>query len=671
VVDLAPRSLMPHTNSQPTTAGPQAPAVRRAVILAAGKGTRLQPLTANVPKCLVEVGGVPLLERALRALASQGVAEVVIVIGYGGDVIRDRIGSDFGNVAIRYVDAPDFATTNNIRSLWDARDYLDQDILLLEADVAFDAEVITALLREPGSSAAVAPYQRPLSGTVVHHNERNQVTSFTLGAEQGPTFDLATALKTVNIYLLREALLRDELLPRLCRAVEAGHVDRYYETILQQAVAEDALTTLAAVDVSASRWYEVDDHRDLDAAEFLFQDRDAQYDRIQQLHGSYWRYGFTDHSYLYNMHFPPPEMLEVFRDDLHEVVTNYPVGQNEVARLTADWTGADPDNLAIANGAAELIKILGNQFMQRMTIPTPSFNEYEAVIPAAGLNRFPLTPGTFELDVDAFAESAIQWQSDTAIVVTPNNPTALSVSREDILRLARRLEPHNCRLIVDESFIEFARAGSAGSVEDVIEQHPNLVVIKSLSKVFGIAGLRIGYLLSADRDLIDAVRAALPIWNINGLAEEFLRTVGRYRAAFAASCDLTRSAAAQLYEDLRALPGIDPIEPDANFILARLTNPLASAPEVARRLYIEHNILIKDCAAKSMPEAARYLRIASRTPEENRVLVEALAAVLQPARPAPALTPAQLPARSLADVPSSRADVHRSAVRAETGSAGD
>ncbi|MBT5774191.1 MAG: aminotransferase class I/II-fold pyridoxal phosphate-dependent enzyme [Dehalococcoidia bacterium] len=638
---------MPHTNSQPTTAGPQAPAVRRAVILAAGKGTRLQPLTANVPKCLVEVGGVPLLERALRALASQGVAEVVIVIGYGGDVIRDRIGSDFGNVAIRYVDAPDFATTNNIRSLWDARDYLDQDILLLEADVAFDAEVITALLREPGSSAAVAPYQRPLSGTVVHHNERNQVTSFTLGAEQGPTFDLATALKTVNIYLLREALLRDELLPRLCRAVEAGHVDRYYETILQQAVAEDALTTLAAVDVSASRWYEVDDHRDLDAAEFLFQDRDAQYDRIQQLHGSYWRYGFTDHSYLYNMHFPPPEMLEVFRDDLHEVVTNYPVGQNEVARLTADWTGADPDNLAIANGAAELIKILGNQFMQRMTIPTPSFNEYEAVIPAAGLNRFPLTPGTFELDVDAFAESAIQWQSDTAIVVTPNNPTALSVSREDILRLARRLEPHNCRLIVDESFIEFARAGSAGSVEDVIEQHPNLVVIKSLSKVFGIAGLRIGYLLSADRDLIDAVRAALPIWNINGLAEEFLRTVGRYRAAFAASCDLTRSAAAQLYEDLRALPGIDPIEPDANFILARLTNPLASAPEVARRLYIEHNILIKDCAAKSMPEAARYLRIASRTPEENRVLVEALAAVLQPARPAPALTPAQLTDHSL------------------------
>jgi histidinol-phosphate/aromatic aminotransferase/cobyric acid decarboxylase-like protein/choline kinase len=662
---------MSHTDSQPNTAVPEAPAVRRAIILAAGKGTRLQPLTADVPKCLVEVGGVPLLQRALRALASQGVVEAVIVIGYGGDVIRDRIGSHFANVAIRYVDAPDFDTTNNIRSLWDARDYLDQDILLLEADVAFDAAVVTALLRQPGSSAAVAPYQRSLSGTVVRQNEHNDVTSFTLGAEQGPTFDLSTALKTVNIYLLREQLLRDAVVPCLCRAVEAGHVDRYYETVLQECVAKGKLTNLTAVDVSASRWYEIDDHRDLDAAEFLFRDRDAQYDRIQQLHGSYWRYGFTDHSYLYNMHFPPPAMLEVFRDDLHEVVTNYPVGQKEVAHLAADWTGANPDNLAIANGAAELIKILGNQFMQRLTIPTPSFNEYEAVIPGAGLNRFPLTPGTFELDVDAFAESAIQWQSDTAIVVTPNNPTALSVSREDILRLARRLEPQGCRLIVDESFIEFARAASEGSVEDAIEHHPNLVVIKSLSKVFGIAGLRIGYLLSADRDLINAVRAALPIWNINGLAEEFLRTVGRYRAEFAASCDLTRSAAAQLHEDLRTLPGIDPIEPDANFILARLTDPLASAPEVARRLYIEHNILIKDCAAKSMPEAARYLRIASRTPEENSVLVTALAAVLQPPhltseQPTPPTT-----ARSLADVTRSRTDDYRSPVRVQTGSASD
>ena len=123
--------------------------------------------------------------------------------------------------------------------------------------------------------------------------------------------------------------------------------------------------------VSASRWSEIDDDRDLDAAEFQFLDRDAQFDRIQKLHGAYWRYGFVDHSYLYNMHFPPQEMLDVFHSHLREIVTNYPVAQKEVAKLVANWTGANPEHLAVANGAAELIKILGNQFEKRVTIPTP------------------------------------------------------------------------------------------------------------------------------------------------------------------------------------------------------------------------------------------------------------------------------------------------------------
>ena len=454
------------------------------------------------------------------------------------------------------------------------------------------------------------------------------MTSFVLGADQDRQFHFADSFKTVNIYVLRENLLRETLVPRLCLAIEAGHVDRYYETILRDCVADGSLTDLAAVDVSANRWYEIDDRRDLEAARFLFLDRSAQFDRIQKLHGAYWRYGFTDHSYLYNMHFPPLEMLEGFRADLRDLVTNYPVAQKELARLVSDWTGADPDNLAVANGAAELIKILGEQFVRRLTIPAPSFNEYEEVVDAAGLNRFPLEQETFELDVDAFAESAIRWRSDTAVVVTPNNPTAVSVSREDILHLARLLESHDCRLVVDESFIEFSRAGGSGSVEGDVAAYPNLVVIKSMSKVFGIAGLRLGYLLSADRAFVRRVRRSLPIWNVNALAEEFLRVVGRYRGEFAESCELTRTTCRELYTDLSALPGLDCVEPDANFVLGRMTDPTATASDFARRLYVEHNILIKDCSGKSMPDANRYLRIASRTPAENRVLVEALAALL-------------------------------------------
>jgi len=152
--------------------------VGRAVILAAGRGSRLQALTGDVAKCLVEVGGEPLLERALRALASQGVTGAIVVVGYMCDVVRERIGSRFAGMAICYVEAPDYATTNNIRSLWNVHDYLDRDVLLLEADIAFNASVIAVLLAEPGNSAAVAPYDLALSGTVVRRDRDGRVTSF-------------------------------------------------------------------------------------------------------------------------------------------------------------------------------------------------------------------------------------------------------------------------------------------------------------------------------------------------------------------------------------------------------------------------------------------------------------------------------------------------------------
>ena len=141
-------------------------AVRRAVILAAGMGDRLQPLTSEMPKCLVELNGQPLLLRALSGLAEHGIREAVVVIGYKGDVVRRRVGERFAGVDVRYVEAPDYATTNNIRSLWDAREYLDEDILLLEADVAFDSAVIASLLECQGSSAAVAPHHGGPSGTI-------------------------------------------------------------------------------------------------------------------------------------------------------------------------------------------------------------------------------------------------------------------------------------------------------------------------------------------------------------------------------------------------------------------------------------------------------------------------------------------------------------------------
>jgi len=602
--------------------------VRRAIILAAGKGNRIQPLTANIPKCLIEVGGESLIERALLALSLQHVNEAVIVVGYKASLIRERIGIFFNGIQITYVDAYDYETTNNIRSLWDARNYLNEDVLLLEADVIFDSSLIFDLLQEKYSSAAVSPNHSALSGTLINRDEQHHITKFIMGNDHDQLPKDADLFKTVNIYLLRKALLQEKIIPRLDREIQAGHENTYYESVFRDFVEKEPINEFIAVDVSKNRWYEIDDHRDLDAAEFLFSTRSQQFDRIQELHGAYWRYGFTDHAYLYNMHFPPTEMLDVFRQNLPEIISNYPVAQPELARLVANWTGTDPSYLAVANGASELIKILGNHFIHRLIIPAPSFNEYEQIIQRDKLHLFPLDPDTFNLDIDEFAHAIIQSGADTAVIVTPNNPTAISVTPDELIKLANLLRNENCRLIVDESFIEFSTLGSNGSLENLIEDYPNLAVIKSMSKVFGIAGLRLGYILSSDRNFIDTIRDSLPIWNVNGMAEEFLHAVGRYRTEFVESCNQTRSDCIALYEDLKLTPGIEPIEPDANFVFCKLSNPDVNGLEIARRLYIEHNILIKDCTNKSMPEADRYLRIASRTQAENKILVDALVSVL-------------------------------------------
>lgn len=603
--------------------------VRRAIILAAGRGARLGPLTTSAPKCLVKVNGDPIVFRALRALTVAGVSEVAIVVGYGAEQVKEQVGPHYAGLSVTYVPAPRFNATGNIYSLWEARDLCDQDILLIEGDMVFDSDVLTHLQEVPGNSMAVAPYRAAMSGTVVLRDEHRRVTSFVLKDDQLTGADYSDAFKTVNIYLLRANLLREHVLPELARQIESGNDQEYYEVVLRDLVAAGSIPDLVAVDVSASRWYEVDDHRDLELAEFRFLERSSQFDRLRQMHGSYWQYGAVDHVHpAHNPHFPPTELLNELRGDLNRIVSSYPTAQLELDRLVATWTNSEPECVVVGNGSSQLIRILGEHLVEHLALPVPTFNEYENVMHPTRLTRFPLEKDTFTLDIDSFVEAVRTSGSDVAVVVTPNIPTALTIKPKVILGLAEQLSECGCRLVVDESFVDFSRAGRAGSVESAIQSHSNLVVMKSMSKVFGVPGLRLGYLLTADLGFASEVRSHLPIWNVNGVGEAFLRRVGRYRAEFETSCALVYETCQLLYQDLRAMPGISPFAPDANFVFCATSVPGMTAVDLARRLYLEHGILVKDCSYNTLPSGDRFLQIGSRSYEENRVLVEALSSLL-------------------------------------------
>jgi histidinol-phosphate/aromatic aminotransferase/cobyric acid decarboxylase-like protein len=363
--------------------------------------------------------------------------------------------------------------------------------------------------------------------------------------------------------------------------------------------------------------------KNLDTAE-----KNEQFETIETLHGGYWRYGFIDHAYLYNLYFPPERFFTQLASQIHELVLNYPVAQNVLAGLVGSLIAQPPERIVVGNGAAELIKIVSGHLAKKLIIPVPSFNEYANAAPPENVIEFALAAPSFQLDVDQFAAEALRTKADIAVVVSPNNPTSLLVPKADLLRLLDKLAAHDCMLIVDESFIDFAQDRDLETLEGEIDKYPNLVIFKSMSKAYGICGLRIGYLLTANALFADQVRQGLHIWNLNGFAETFLVHAPEYQQEFLASCERVRADRDQFYQELCAISGLKVYRPDANYIFCRLPDWAPSAPEVARSLFVESNIYIKHCQGKTMPESNRYVRISSRTQAENTLVAEALRAIV-------------------------------------------
>jgi len=360
-----------------------------------------------------------------------------------------------------------------------------------------------------------------------------------------------------------------------------------------------------------------------------YKNQSEKYEYIKTQHGGYYRHGFIDHAYLYNLYFPPEAIFTTFKEKMHDLALNYPVAQDDLAGLIGNIIDQPSERIIVGNGAAELIKIISGKVAKKLIVPVPSFNEYVNAAPSESVVEFPLEFPSFQLDVDKFASEVIRVKADVAIVITPNNPTSMLVPKEDLIKLAKKLETHNCMLVIDESFLDFSKNPDQISLEQEIENFPNIAILKSMSKSYGIGGIRIGYMLTANSKFAQQVRSGVHIWNINGFAEEFLRQLPNYKQDFIESCKLVREDRDSLYNDLLNIKGMTVYKPDANFVFCRLPDDAPNASTISKKLFIEYNIYIKECGGKSQPDSNRYLRIASRTRNENKKLVEALINVIK------------------------------------------
>lgn len=237
--------------------------ITTALLLAAGTGSRLQPLTHDAPKCLTEVNGTTILERLIRCLRSRGFKRVVVVVGHLGICVRKAFNDWAADIAVEFIHSPKYRTTNNIYSLWLARRAIPEPFLLIESDLVFDPALLDGMLElDRIAVSRVLPW---MNGTTVALDRRRQVTRFRAGV---PLASDENAYKTVNMYSFSPPTWR-RVADRLDEHVSAGRVGGYYETVIAELVAEGSVF-LQAVLFDNQRWYEIDTLEDLHEAERLF-----------------------------------------------------------------------------------------------------------------------------------------------------------------------------------------------------------------------------------------------------------------------------------------------------------------------------------------------------------------------------------------------------------------
>lgn len=600
----------------------------QAVILAAGMGRRLGDYTKNNTKCMVKVNGEALIDRLLNQLSALDLKRVVIVVGYEAQKLVDYIGDRYSDkLNIVYVDNPVYDKTNNIYSLALTKDMLQEDdTLLIESDLIFDDRMFRMIMDDPYPNLAlVAKYESWMDGTMVRIDDDNNIVNFI--TKKAFTYsDAESYYKTVNIYKFSRDFLAQKYVPFLDAYCSALGNNEYYEQVLRVICMLDN-SELKALPVGDVKWYEIDDVQDLDIAETLFDSDESRLSKYMSRYGGYWRFpGMLDYCYLVNPYFPSDRMKDELRANFDELLVQYPSGMYVNSLIAGKCFGVRQEYIVPGNGAAELIKsLMENTQGKRLGVIYPTFEEYPNRKAKEDIVVFVPDTEDFHYTVDDLIGCFSSNPVDILLLINPDNPSGNYIPVQDIFRLADWCSARSIRLIVDESFVDFSSDFPGNSLLDnsILERYPGLTVVKSISKSFGVPGLRLGVLASSDPDVVASVRKDVSIWNINSFAEFFMQIYTKYEADYIRSAEKFRAERKRFYDDLKTIPFLKVFESEANYFLCEVLPPYTSQT-LAVRLLKEFNILIKDCAGKKAFNGRDFVRLAVRNSADNHRLVESL-----------------------------------------------
>lgn len=599
----------------------------QAIILAAGMGRSMGDLTKDVNKCMIEINGVSLIDRLLQQLSNLALNKVVIVVGYQAQKLKQHIGDKYkGKLDIEYVANPQYETTNNVFSLSLTKQYLQEDdTLLLESHVIYEDGVMELMVNDTCPNLAlVAKYQTWMDGTMVRIDEDNNIVNF-IPKNAFRYSDTQQYYKTACLYKFSKEFSRNIYVPFLEAYCKSVGINEYYEQVLR-VVTFLKEPQLKALSIGSRKWYEIVEIQDVEIAEALFAEGEDRLRKYVSRFGGYWRFpGVLDYFYLVNPYYPTQRLREELAANFNVLLTEYPSGMKINALLAAEYFNIKIDYVLPSNGAAEVIKALMEMLPGKIGVLHPTFEEYSNRKKPEDLEVFVAQNRDFHYTAQDLMEFFDKRPISNLVLVNPDNPSGNFIPLNDLLMLANWCKHKDIKLIIDESFVDFSENYENNTLlrNDILEAYTNLIVIKSISKSYGVPGLRLGIMASGDVDIISRMKKYISIWNINSFAEFYMQIYPKYRREYKKSCEKFQVERKTFFEELSQISYLRVIPSQANYFLAEVLPPYTSQELVMKALH-DYDIILKDCSTKKAFEGMSYIRITVRNRQDNLRLVEAL-----------------------------------------------
>ena len=597
----------------------------QAIILAAGMGKRLGEFTKNNTKCMVSVNGIPLIDRVMSQLSELKLKKVVIVVGYEGEKLMDYLGSECKGLKIEYVNNPVYDKTNNIYSLALAKDKLQEDdTLLIESDLIFDDGMFKLLVENSYPNLAlVAKYESWMDGTMVCIDKDCNIVNF-VPKEAFRYEDTELYYKTVNIYKFSKEFSRTKYVPFLEAYTKAVGNNEYYENVLR-IISFLNSHDLKALPITNEKWYEIDDKQDLDIAEALFADEKDVLRKYYGRYGGFWRFPkMLDYCYLVNPYFNESRIIDEMGAQFRTLISEYPSGMKVNSLIASKCWGVKEDYIIPGNGAAELIKVLMELLPGTLGVVRPTFEEYPNRRDKNTLVTFIPQNKNYRYTAQDLMDYFGEHHADNLLLINPDNPSGNFIPIDEVKALAAWCQDQCIKLIVDESFVDFSVGYENNSLlnDTILEAFPTMIVIKSISKSYGVPGIRLGILCSADTSLIVRMKKMVSIWNINSFAEYFMQVFTKYEKDYERACEKFIAERADFEQKLRDISFLRVMPSQANYFLCEILPP-KKANQLVLTMLKRYNILVRDCSDKKGFDGKQYLRIAVRSHDDNARFVQA------------------------------------------------